>query len=203
MFENISHLGDITYYDDGSEDKTLLLTDEALSFDCEKLALTSALSFETDNRGFTATVDRNKDSLVFFSVPFDEGWTATVNGEKVDIEKVNVGFMAVKVSKGLSEIRFTYTTPGLLNGLIITTISAAVLLLYVIIFTVWSKKRVVYNNYPEGDTLIKDWKNQELLEDAETEIEPEEVQTNETEDLKIPNLETGFEGGFKINTDIE
>ncbi|MBR4973013.1 MAG: YfhO family protein, partial [Clostridia bacterium] len=124
MFENISNIGDMTYYDDEGEDKTMLLTDEALSFDCEKLALTSALSFETDNRGFTATVDRNKDSLVFFSVPFDDGWTATVNGEKVDIEKVNVGFMAVKVSKGLSEIRFTYTTPGLLNGLIITTISA-------------------------------------------------------------------------------
>ncbi len=201
MFENIADIGDISYNDDGSEDKTLLLTEDSLSFDCEKLAKTSASSFETDNRGFTATVERDKDSLVFFSVPFDKGWTATVNGVKTDIEKVNVGFMAVKVSKGLNEIRFSYTTPGLANGLIITTLSAAVLLIYVVIFTIWSRKRVIYNNYPEGDSLIIDWKNAELLEEDET--EQKETEYIETKDLEIPKAESGFEGGFKINTDIE
>lgn len=201
MFGNITDLGDMTYYDDGSEDKTLLLTENSLAFDCEKLAQTSALSFKTDARGFTATVERDKDSLVFFSVPFDEGWSAAVNGKKADIEKVNVGFMAVKVTQGISEIRFNYTTPGLANGLIVTTLSAAVLLIYIAIFTLWSKKRVIYNNYPEGDALIKEWKNTELLED--TEAKPAETEPQETNDLEIPTLENGFKGGFKINTDID
>ncbi len=204
MFENISDIGEMVYYDDGNEDKTLLLTEGSLYFDCEKLAKTSALSFKTDNRGFTATVERDKDSLVFFSVPYDKGWTATVNGKKAEIEKVNVGFMAVKVTQGLSEIRFNYTTPGLANGLIITTLSSAILLIYIIIFTLWSRKRVIYNNYPEGDALIKDWKNAELLEETETDTEEVEAETPaETEDLEIPKIENGFEGGFKVNTDID
>ena len=58
--------------------------------------------FTYDSYGFTAHYTSDKERLVFFSVPYESGWTATVNGEPVDIENVNIGFMAVKVPAGTS-----------------------------------------------------------------------------------------------------
>ena len=46
------------------------------------------------------------------------------------IEKVNVGFMAVLVPAGTSEIRFTYQTPGLALGAAVTLAGVLILLLY-------------------------------------------------------------------------
>ena len=46
-------------------------------------------------------------------MPYDDGFTATVNGEPARVEKVDNGLMAVRVPAGESEIVFTYHTPGL------------------------------------------------------------------------------------------
>ncbi|MEE1161079.1 MAG: YfhO family protein, partial [Acutalibacteraceae bacterium] len=132
LLENIEDL-ELPPYNYGEDGASLSLTDEAMAYDCEQLKQTSADSFETDNNGFTAKVTRDKENLVFFSVPYDEGWSATVNGKEVEIEKVNVGFMAVKVDAGVSEIRFNYTAPGLVNGLLITGGACALLLIYILI----------------------------------------------------------------------
>ena len=87
-------------------------------------------SFVTDNKGFTAKSNFSDDELVFFSVPWDAGWSATVNGEPVRIEKVNLGFMGVRVPAGDSVIRFEYLTPGLIPGAVVTTVAIPLLLLY-------------------------------------------------------------------------
>ena len=55
---------------------SLSLSDEAMAEDCARLRQTAADSFKTDNTGFTARVIRDSANLVFFSVPYDEGWTA-------------------------------------------------------------------------------------------------------------------------------
>ena len=50
---------------------------------------------------------------MFFSVPYDDGFTATVNGQAARIERVDGGLMAVAAPAGENEIVFTYHTPGL------------------------------------------------------------------------------------------
>ena len=193
----------------GSQDNetTLSLTDDAMEYDCEQLKNTSALSFETDNRGFTAKVSRDRENLVFFSVPFDEGWTAYVNGEETQIEKVNSGFMAVKVDAGTSTIRFEYRTPGLVTGLIITGGAAALMLLYMLIFLIYKKHHTTDDIYPEGDELIEKWRGQDR-EDAErilAERFPDNIKPSildDEHDIEIPHIDGGFSGGFKIDSDL-
>lgn len=90
-------------------------------------------SFVIDQRGFTAKSDLEKETLMFFSVPYDEGWSATVNGEEVLIERANLGFMAVRVPQGVATIRFTYLAPGLKLGAVVTLVSATLLAAYWII----------------------------------------------------------------------
>lgn len=103
--------------------------------DCEKLKSSSCSSFKTDNFGFSASFENkdNKDKLVFFSIPYEKGWSATVNNSPAIIEKTNIGFMAVRVpANTTSNIRFNYTTPGLKLGVIISAIALICFVLIII-----------------------------------------------------------------------
>ena len=214
MYENIENLEDIEDTGEYGEKRlSLELTEETLQYDCEERAKTSAYYFKTDNKGFTAKVKRSKETLVFFSVPYDEGWTATVNGRPAEIEKVNVGFMAVRVPAGDSVIRFNYMTPGLFTGIKITASSTAVFLIYILVFSLYSRKHKAKNVYPEGSRLIKKWRLQETAMKEETEEAEEKSEPEKTDNIKkqeanektepAPKPESGFAGGFKIVTDTE
>ena len=204
MFENVSDLSYGGFYD--QDETTLALNEDTMAFDCAKLKETSATEFSIDKKGFSATVSRDDSTLVFFSVPYDKGWTATVNGRPCEIEKVNVGFMAVKVDAGISEIRFDYTAPALLEGLKVTIGAAAIFLLYMLLCFVLERKLKPDTAYPEGETLIREWRKQEILEmkseiadEAETLKKPSIL---DDIDNKTPkNTENSFGGGFKIDTD--
>lgn len=82
-------------------------------------------TFSTTGHGFTSTIDLSRENLVFFSVPYESGWSATVDGSPVQVEQVNNGFMAVLVPAGAHTIKFTYQTPGLTAGALLTGISLA------------------------------------------------------------------------------
>jgi uncharacterized membrane protein YfhO len=96
------------------------MTDSDLLEECTERAATACDTFQYDSSGFQATITTETDNLVFFSVPWDKGWSAEVNGEPVDIETVDVGFMAVPVTAGDNEIVFTYHTPGLKAGALLS-----------------------------------------------------------------------------------
>lgn len=112
--------------------------------DCEKLKNNSCDMFNYHKNGFIARIDnKGKDNLLFFSIPYDKGWNATVNGVKAEIIKSNIGFMAVKVPGNTkSIINFEYTIPGFPAGIIITTMCGIIFLMYLgtlILFKKWHK----------------------------------------------------------------
>lgn len=199
---------------------TLSLSDDALASDSARLAETSAYSFETDNYGFTAKVERQKKSLVFFSVPYDKGWSATVNGRSVEIEKVNKGFMAVPVEAGESVIRFEYETPGLIAGICITAGTLAVFIVYIFASKFYLKRYPSDNVYPEGDSLIDAWHKDDIVSSAEDSMDFDDYYGDENDiytdisrskrdtasrDIPSSTLPFGndsgeeFQGGFRID----
>lgn len=105
----------------------------AIETDSAKRREESVSYFERDNRGFDAKIETTRETLVFFTVPYEPGWTAKVNGEDADIIKSNIGFMSVKVPEGTSEIRFNYMTPGLVEGIFIFAACLFLLIAYVYI----------------------------------------------------------------------
>ncbi len=116
---------------------------------CRKRAATACTSFETHNKGFTAKTTLEKDNLVFFSIPYDEGWSATVDGVPVTVEKVNVGFMAVPVTGDGAEhtIEFTYNTPGLSLGLLVSGGALVATLLFLFLLKKFGKKEVLTDTF--------------------------------------------------------
>ena len=179
-------------------------TDEDLKQDAETLSKTQAQSFKIDNRGFTATVIRDKKSLVFFSVPYDEGFTATVDGVPAEIERVNKGFMAVLVDAGTSVIRFNYRTPMLDTGIYVSLISIIIFLIYFIICGIYLGRNNTETVYPEGEQLLEKWKREDIAEETKR-IREERYEPSLLDKLEEPLIVTPpneNNGGFKINTDI-
>ena len=109
----------------------LFYTYEEFAQACTDRAATAASYFKADGDRFSATITLDKENLVFFSVPHEDGWSATVNGQPAAIYRVNVGFMAVRCPAGEDiSIQFTYKTPGLLLGARISGGALLLLLLY-------------------------------------------------------------------------
>ena len=179
-----------------SDKVSISITDEAMATDSAALRDTAAESFTVDNNGFTATVTRDKKSLVFFSVPYNNGWTATVNGKAAEVEKVNVGFMAVAVDAGVSEIRFNYKNTGLALGAGVTLGAVAIFIIYLLISWMYIKKHPVDTEYPEGEKLLDAWQVDDKEENDEA-IPIKSILDRLDDEPITQNNE--FEGGFKID----
>ena len=91
----------------------------------------SVNNFSKDGHGFTCKTDYERDSYVYFSVPYDKGWNAFIDGKKTDII-VSGGMMLIRVPSGIHNIEFSYYTPGLKIGLIISILSMVIFLAFLI-----------------------------------------------------------------------
>lgn len=92
----------------------------SLSNICKERRENSCENFEYSPYGFSASINAEKGGLVLFSVPYDKGFSAYVNGSPTEIIKADNGLMAVYVGEGESEIRFTYLTYGLVDGVLLS-----------------------------------------------------------------------------------
>lgn len=117
--------------------------------DTAKLKENACSSFGYTKDGFEASfTNKGGDNLLFFSVPYDEGWTAYVNGEEAKIEQVDIGFMAVRVDgHATSDIVFRYHTPMLKEGALISACAAAAFIIYMIINRGFKAKRRLRKKY--------------------------------------------------------
>lgn len=106
---------------------------------CKNLNKNTCNDFKYGQNSFSASINTSKKELVVFSVPYESGWSANINGSPANIEKVNNGFMAIEVLPGENNIEFTYITPGLNIGIIISAISFITILCYIVCMKHFSK----------------------------------------------------------------
>ena len=95
-----------------------------------------ATHFKGTSTGYTAQVDLPSDRVLFFSVPFSAGFTATIDGKETTIHKANLSMQALAIPAGKHSIAVEYMPPGLKQG---CGLSLLGLLLLVLIM--WSDKK--------------------------------------------------------------
>lgn len=108
--------------------------------DCADRRASACSSFQMTNSGFHAEITLKKDDLVFFSVPYDDGFTACVNGKEADIVRVDEGLMAVLAPAGENTIDFVYQADGYSLASKVSLAALAAFALYAGYF-VWKKKK--------------------------------------------------------------
>ena len=70
----------------------------------------------------TVSVNATGDGFVFLPIPYQNGWTASVNSEKADILRADYGFMAIPVQEGNSIIAMEYNIPFVTEGIVMTSV---------------------------------------------------------------------------------
>ena len=108
--------------------------------DCADRRASACRVFQMTNSGFHAEIDLGKEDLVFFSVPYDDGFTAYVNGQETDILRVDEGLMAVLAPAGENTIDFVYQADGFSLASKVSLVGLAVFVVYTGYF-VWKKKK--------------------------------------------------------------
>ncbi|MCQ2491462.1 MAG: YfhO family protein [Lachnospiraceae bacterium] len=63
------------------------------------------------------TVNALDDGIVYFAIPYDDGWDVIVDDVPAETKRFAGGFLAVDVQKGTHEIRLKYQPPGFFLGL--------------------------------------------------------------------------------------
>lgn len=70
----------------------------------------------TKHNTITAHYQAQRDSSLFFTIPYDKGWTATQNGKSIKISRAQNGFIKIDVKKGAGKIKLTFIPNGLKEG---------------------------------------------------------------------------------------
>jgi len=71
-------------------------------------------------------VNSSTPGILFFSIPLDEGWKATINGVQAKICNVNCGLMGIKIPAGKSNIDLSFEPRLMKTGGIVSCIAILV-----------------------------------------------------------------------------
>ena len=105
-----------------------------------KAAVLENITMENDSIRGTISADKNK--LLVFSIPYQNGWTAWVDGKKADLIKTNIMYTGLEIGPGEHEIELHYEMPGVKYGILVTLVSAGIFVLVVIGNAVLRKRKV-------------------------------------------------------------
>lgn len=81
----------------------------------------------------TAALTADTPQRLMFTVPYADGWTATVNGEKTQITTSCGLFMTVEVPAGTAQVELHFEAPWLRLGVTVSVVSAVLLILLTVI----------------------------------------------------------------------
>lgn len=94
--------------------------------------------FEADGNKVRCSITLTEPKAVVFSIPYNKGWSLTVDGEKAELKQANGMFMAAELTEGSHEITLNYETPYIRVGVVLT---AAGVILTAGIFLYYKKRR--------------------------------------------------------------
>ena len=86
----------------------------------------------------SGTIHAQEDQMLFFSIPYDKGWTVKIDGKKVKTKALGKAFLTVKVPEGKHKVSLTYVSFGFKEGAIL---SVAGFVIFILITTFFRRKK--------------------------------------------------------------
>lgn len=179
----------------------VMLNKEVFDQGMSQLKKNGLLSFtEFDEDYFSGKITAAADKLLYTSIPYDEGWTVLIDGEKVDVKdyvKIADALLAVPISAGEHAVEFRYFPKGMKFGFILSGVSIFILLLIVIMkkkkILVFSQKALNAVTLCDFEPTIRLPKEEETQnqETTETDDEFEWIETEESE-FEISSSDENF-----------
>lgn len=83
---------------------------------------------EWEDTRLSGTIEAGEGGTLFLSIPYDEGWSLTVDGEKIKTRKIWETFLGAELSAGSHRITLSYAPKGLKAGMLLSAVSLSALL---------------------------------------------------------------------------
>ena len=99
-----------------------LLNQDVFEKGYEKISKDVMTTESLTGSSMEGTIDVSEDGLFYTSIPYEEGWTAVVDGKEVEITPVGGSLLAFPLLKGSHEIKLYYYPKGFWPGFAVTTI---------------------------------------------------------------------------------
>ena len=90
----------------------------------------------------SGTIHAQEDQMLFFSIPYDKGWTVKIDGKKVKTKALGKAFLTVKVPEGKHKVSLTYVSSGFKEGAILS-VAGFVIIILIMLFSQRKKKAAV------------------------------------------------------------
>lgn len=132
-----------TNVDDSNKEKAMsinvyTLDNEQLKAVYDELSKEPMVVENFDDTHISAHVTASKNGLLLTTIPYDEGWTLTVDGQKVTPELFADAFISIPLTAGTHSLEFSYTPAGMQLGILLSGISL-VLFLALVALSLWRK----------------------------------------------------------------
>ena len=88
------------------------------------------VTVSTSKNKVFARYDVKQDTSIFFTIPYDKGWSAYQDGKKIEIKQAQTGFMKVDVPKGKGTITLSFIPNGFITGAICSFTSLLLFAVY-------------------------------------------------------------------------
>ncbi|WP_375178494.1 YfhO family protein [Enterococcus rotai] len=75
------------------------------------------VDFQTSGRKAWTSVELEKEGVILTTIPYDKGWKAYIDGEKVEIPTFKEAFLAVPVPSGKHKVELTFLPQGFKAGI--------------------------------------------------------------------------------------
>ena len=82
----------------------------------------------------SGTIHAQEDQMLFFSIPYDKGWTVKIDGKKVKTKALGKAFLTVKAPEGKHKVSLTYVSVGFKEGAILSIAGFVVFILIMAFF---------------------------------------------------------------------
>lgn len=86
------------------------------------------------------TVSAPQDGILFLAIPYEHGWSVSIDGVRQELLKADEGFTAVRVGKGEHTVTVSYLCPGLVKGAAISAFSLGLFIVFLGIGKIRRKK---------------------------------------------------------------
>ena len=110
-----------------------LFRDDVFRRGYERLKQNTMLTTLVSDTEIEGAVRMQEAGLIYTSIPYDDGWTVTVDGESVRITPVGDAMIAFRVEPGLHAVSIRFEAPGFELGWRITLVSIAAFLVLLIL----------------------------------------------------------------------
>ncbi len=172
----------------GSVKQRLVALDKDKLDDAYKKILSNGTLDVTVNKEsyIKGTVNLAKGKMLYTSIPYDEGWSVFVDGEKLDDEnivKIGNALIGIKLDSGEHTVEFKYMPTGLILGLLLTLLGIIILILLII-----SKKKGILmhsESFKRDILMLERWRDKAAEAERDLAIENEKEQM----ELMIKNSE--------------